>query len=947
MSPQADVAEGTPPGAGWSDALARVLAFARRHGPSHAALAMHAAVPLGLTPELLHLVRINFLRRTTPWIAEADLLLSPLCQDVGEGFYQMDPAVRDLLVDELRRDPNFGEGALRGVAELLLAYVARTLPVARAGEERPFLLAQEWTALAYLRPAEAAEALAAALRQGLTEGRPADAVRVASVAEALAAPLRGEEKVLLYAAGVEKLAAGDVATATRIFDAVGPGEHAPVVGGVTLPAPAQLLAAPPPRREERGERPAADAEQVIVYHPRRVRTGREYPVFVFLGPQAALATAAAHPGPMFPRGLKVGNLRVLREGTLLVTEALDEDDFVVRQSLEGYVASATSVAAPARRAGKDRGDVRGEEENVTIEPILAPMVFQPLRATLPSAGEVRQAEFQMRVPEPQAGTTAGPYLARGIVQVLRRPVSEVEVPFRVSVTDSPLPTVYISYRRGDPTHAGSLVYASLIQRFDPRNVVWDVATMAAGENPVGPLAERIALCDVMLVVIGPQWLGPPGEGGRRLDHAGDWIRLEVEAALREGLPLIPVLVDDARFPDPEDLPESLRRVAEFNSVQLWTGPYWSEGMDRLLKFLEPSDAPPETKPEGVVNPFVVGMPVGPESAVFIDRPEVVRQIQQAVLGPDPRRLILLSAPRRMGRTSLLRSLPHLLDRHIAVVYLDCQGLAVSMEASPSAPPRTLLWGLVAERISRELIDRGLEVKGPSFGRKGPMPETALLQWLWEVEPRLPKDLRILVCLDEAEKLDDLHQRGLADFQYELAVLLNNCPQLTLLLTQTLEREYPRRFKHFEPILLIRLGPLSREATRTLLTHLASGLGITFGAQVLEIVYEATGGHPFLVQALGKTLIDRLNEQGKLEASTRDVAPAVEQVLDGLGETFFQYLWEQAGAGGQAVLRAVAGSGRGVGDARVRADLEALGLLTPRGDLTGSLFLQWIQRTEKG
>jgi formylglycine-generating enzyme required for sulfatase activity len=65
---------------------------------------------------------------------------------------------------------------------------------------------------------------------------------VASVAEALARPLAGEEKVLLYAAGVERLAAGDTRMARRIFDALGPRDQPTVIGAVAMPAAAALLA---------------------------------------------------------------------------------------------------------------------------------------------------------------------------------------------------------------------------------------------------------------------------------------------------------------------------------------------------------------------------------------------------------------------------------------------------------------------------------------------------------------------------------------------------------------------------------------------------------------------------------------------------------------------------------------------------------------------------------
>ena len=110
-------------------AFQRVMGFARRYGSAHVTLAMHAALPFGLTPDMLHLIRINFVRNA-PWIAEADVLLSPLCREVGGEFYEMPPDTRELLLDELESDPEFGMPRVKEVAEFVHEYSVRAL---RAG----------------------------------------------------------------------------------------------------------------------------------------------------------------------------------------------------------------------------------------------------------------------------------------------------------------------------------------------------------------------------------------------------------------------------------------------------------------------------------------------------------------------------------------------------------------------------------------------------------------------------------------------------------------------------------------------------------------------------------------------------------------------------------------------------------------------------------------------
>jgi tetratricopeptide (TPR) repeat protein len=120
-----------------------VAQFVARFKPAYRELAAYAALPLLLTPELVSYLRTTFLYGKVPWIAEADLLLSPLCKPVGYEQYAMDGAVRALLLDEL--DATERERAARLVVAHL-HHLARTRPLLRDVD----LLTQQWAAMAYL-----------------------------------------------------------------------------------------------------------------------------------------------------------------------------------------------------------------------------------------------------------------------------------------------------------------------------------------------------------------------------------------------------------------------------------------------------------------------------------------------------------------------------------------------------------------------------------------------------------------------------------------------------------------------------------------------------------------------------------------------------------------------------------------------------------------------------
>lgn len=61
----------------------------------------------------------------------------------------------------------------------------------------------------------------------------------------------------------------------------------------------------------------------------------------------------------------------------------------------------------------------------------------------------------------------------------------------------------------------------------------DIDNIPPGTDFMELVSQAIASCDALIAVIGEEWLTcPDDDGSRRLDHPGDFVRLEIEAALR-------------------------------------------------------------------------------------------------------------------------------------------------------------------------------------------------------------------------------------------------------------------------------------------------------------------------------------------------------------------------------------------------------------------------------
>ncbi|MBK8501036.1 MAG: hypothetical protein IPL46_01880 [Saprospiraceae bacterium] len=89
-------------------------------------------------------------------------------------------------------------------------------------------------------------------------------------------------------------------------------------------------------------------------------------------------------------------------------------------------------------------------------------------------------------------------------------------------------------------------------------------------------------CQVMLVVIGDEWLNAVNNTGKRsIDKDDDFVRTEIEAALYRNISVIPVLVGDQSMPEADSLPETIRRLAFRSAAWVRPDPDFHSDMDRL------------------------------------------------------------------------------------------------------------------------------------------------------------------------------------------------------------------------------------------------------------------------------------------------------------------------------------------------------------------------------
>jgi hypothetical protein len=145
--------------------------------------------------------------------------------------------------------------------------------------------------------------------------------------------------------------------------------------------------------------------------------------------------------------------------------------------------------------------------------------------------------------------------------------------------------IFISYRREETAYPAGWLFDRLVHHFDGQ-VFKDVDSIQPGDDFVDVITTAVASCDVLLALIGVSWLTITDEHGRRrLDNPDDFVRLEIEAALTRGVLVIPILINGARMPRANEVPDSLAKLVRRQALELSPARFDSD-ISRLFRVLD-------------------------------------------------------------------------------------------------------------------------------------------------------------------------------------------------------------------------------------------------------------------------------------------------------------------------------------------------------------------------
>jgi hypothetical protein len=130
--------------------------------------------------------------------------------------------------------------------------------------------------------------------------------------------------------------------------------------------------------------------------------------------------------------------------------------------------------------------------------------------------------------------------------------------------------IFISYRRSISRRSAEMLHQFCLSKIGRGSTFRDSDAIGPGEIFPDRIINAIAECEVFLLLIAPKWCEVADENGLRLSQKSDWVRREVETALRRqhnGEPVLIIpLVEPGTAPlTPDELPDELRLLCDIQS----------------------------------------------------------------------------------------------------------------------------------------------------------------------------------------------------------------------------------------------------------------------------------------------------------------------------------------------------------------------------------------------
>ena len=139
---------------------------------------------------------------------------------------------------------------------------------------------------------------------------------------------------------------------------------------------------------------------------------------------------------------------------------------------------------------------------------------------------------------------------------------------------SKVSSVFISYRRSDTQDKAGRIFDTLSERFGRQSIFKDVDSIPISSDFKSYIVEQIKQ-SIVLVLIGHRW------DTARLHEEKDFVRLEIETAIENSSPLVPILCGGALLPAKSEIPESINSLLDRHGFEVRSDPFFHSDVSKL------------------------------------------------------------------------------------------------------------------------------------------------------------------------------------------------------------------------------------------------------------------------------------------------------------------------------------------------------------------------------
>lgn len=315
----------------------------------------------------------------------------------------------------------------------------------------------------------------------------------------------------------------------------------------------------------------------------------------------------------------------------------------------------------------------------------------------------------------------------------------------------------------------------------------------------------------------------------------------------------------------------------------------------------------------IPNPYIIGSPLRAESPLFVGRADALETMQAALTKRAEPTAVLLTGPKRMGKTSLIFRLAGILGEGCVPVYIDLQGVGYEVG------------------IGNFLLDIAIEI---ARELDLPISQTAIIQeqprhfsqvFLPQVRQALGAR-RLVLLMDEFEEIDQRVQDGLVgrDVYAYLRHLVQHEEQIawffagTNRLSALPTSDSLSLFANAEHRTI---GLLGAANARRLITEPVQGF-LEYDDLAVDKMMRLTEGHPYFLQVICHAVVMDANHNRRVLVTSDEVNAAVNRTLE-MSEAHLLALWREMSADERDVASAIATLGERGGYVRKAAIVDLL------------------------